>query len=171
MFLQLFFVPLLIVGVLVGLYLLGSVFLGKGDRGRAAQVYLRDLDNGNPDIRYRAASDLSQQLPRSPEMAIDAAFALGLSERLQAALNESASAENDFAAKHGGLTDAEREKTLTKELAPRRNLIMYLRACLGNFSMPVGVPLLKQMARQLSGMEAGARWRSARAAVRPGRVG
>jgi hypothetical protein len=153
MFIQLFFVPLLIVGVLVGLYLVGSMFLGKGDRSRSGQAYLRDLDNANPDIRWRAASDLSQQLPRSPEMAADATFALALADRLKAALVESAAAEKDYAAKSEGMTDAERDKTLNKELAPRRNLIMYLGACLGNFVVPVGVPPLKQMALQTAGME------------------
>jgi hypothetical protein len=153
MFLQLFFVPLLIVGVLVGLYLLGSLFLGGGDRARSGQAYLRDLDNANPDIRWRAASDLSQQLPRSPAMAADAAFALALAERLKAALDEGEAAEKEFAAKSEAMTDAEREKALSKELAPRRNLIMYLGACLGNFYVPVGVPLLKRMALQTAGME------------------
>ncbi len=153
MILRLFLVPFLIVAVLVGLYLLGNLFFGKSGRARSAEAYLRDLDNANPDIRWRAASDLSQQLPRSPEMAASAAFALALAERLEAALTESATAEREFAARGSSLSPAEREAKLNKDLAPNRNLIMYLAACLGNFSVPVGAPLLQQMAVQTDGME------------------
>ncbi len=156
MIFRLFLVPFLIVAVLVGLYLVGQTMYGKAGRSRSADTFLRNLDNANPDIRWRAASDLSQELPRSAELAANATFALALADRLKSALDESAPAEKEYAAKQEAMTDGERERTLNKELAPKRNLIMYLSACLGNFDVPVGVPLLKQMALQTSGMEANA---------------
>jgi hypothetical protein len=156
MIFRLFLVPFLIVAVLVGLYLLGQAFYGKRGRTRSAEQYLRNLDSANPDIRWRAAADLSQELPRSAELAANAGFALELAERLHLALQESGGPEKDFAARHEGLKPGEKERLLAKELLPRRHLIVYLGACLGNFYVPVGVPLLNQLATQSGGLEADA---------------
>ncbi len=153
MLFRLFLVPFLIVGVLVGLYVLGHTLFGKLGASRSAQKFLHSLDSANADIRWRAASDLSQELPRSPELAANATFALELAERLDTALEESAAEEKEYAARHEGLSNSEKERRLSKDLAPRRNLIMYLGACMGNFVVPAGVPLLKQLATQTTGME------------------
>jgi hypothetical protein len=153
MLFRLFLVPFLIVGVLVGLYLLGHTLYGKRGASRSAQKFLQNLDSANPDIRWRAASDLSQELPRSPELAANATFALELAERLETALEESAAEEKEYAARHEGLSAREKEQRLSKDLAPRRHLVMYLGACLGNFVVPAGVPLLNQLATQTGGME------------------
>jgi hypothetical protein len=153
MIFRLFFIPFFIVAVLVGVYILGQTLFGKVGRSRSAEQFLHNLDSTNPDIRWRAASDLSQELPRSAELAANASFALELVERLVTALDESAIPEKDFAVRHAGLTPAEKEKILNKDLAPRRHLIMYLGACLGNFIVPVGVPLLKSLSAESSTME------------------
>ena len=153
--LQLFIVPGLIVLVLVGLFLLGPTlksWVGWGSGGRSPDQFLRDLDSSNADIRWRAASDLAQVLLRDDRLASDGDFALALADRLQNALADSADAEKTFAARHEGLREGEKIREL-KKLEPERNLIMYLAASLGNFMIPVGAPLLEQMATQTGGME------------------
>jgi hypothetical protein len=156
MIVRLFLVPFLIVAVLVGIYVIAHTIYGKVGTSRTASAFLKNLDSPNPDIRWRAASDLSQELPRSPELAANATFALELVDRLNNALEESAAEEKDYATKQGNLSEAEKEKRLSKDLAPQRNLIMYLGGSLGNFVVPVGVSVLKQLATQTSGMEANA---------------
>lgn len=153
MILRLFLVPFLIVAILVGIYLLGQLFFGNAGRFRSPEQFLRNLDSTNPDIRWRAASDLSQELPRSPELAGNASFALELAERMHAALKDSQLAEKDFASRVSTLSETDRERLLLKDLDANRKLIMYLGACLGNFVVPVGTPLLNELARQSSGME------------------
>ncbi|MFO0877641.1 MAG: hypothetical protein U0840_09820 [Gemmataceae bacterium] len=152
MILRLFLVPFLIVGVLIGLYLLGQLFFGPGARRHSVDQYLKNLDSPNPDIRWRAASDLSQELPRSPEMARDATFALELAGRLDRALAESARLEAEHLQRAAAGT--EKEAGPTRELTINRDLIMYLAASLGNFQVPAGTPLLCRMAGQTTGMEA-----------------
>jgi hypothetical protein len=63
-----------------------------------------------------------------------------------------AAAEKAYATRAGTLDEAGRAKE-EKALAADRNLSMFLGACLGNCMVPVGAPLLKQMAVQESGME------------------
>jgi hypothetical protein len=152
--LQLFIVPGIIVLVLVGLFLIGPAlkrWMGLGG-GRTPEQFLRDLDSNNADVRWRAASDLAQVLLREDRLASNPDFALALADRLQTALADSADAEKQYAARHDGLSEGEKGKAL-KDLDPRRNLIMYLGASLGNFMIPAGAPLLEQMATQTSGME------------------
>ena len=152
MMFRLFLVPFLIVAVLVGLYLVGQTLYGKLWRTRSPEKVLRDLDSANPDIRWRAAADLSQELPRSPELASDAGFALGLADRLHTAMLDSAAAEKAFATATD-LTPAERTAKRNKELELRRDVIIYLGASLANFVVPVSVPLLEDLAGQTGGME------------------
>src|SRR5262245_38808678 len=103
MILRLFLVPFLIVGALVGLYVLGHALYGKMGASRSARKFLSNLDSANADVRWRAASDLSQELPRSPELAANATFALELADRLETALEESAADEKEYAARYGAL--------------------------------------------------------------------
>lgn len=157
---QLFIVPALIVLVLVGLFLLGPKVAGwfRGVLGlttadtRSADQFLTDLDNTNSEVRYRAASDLAQVLLRKEELARDVDFGLGLVHRLQARLDVSAEAEKSFAARAGTLSEGEKAREL-KQLEIDRNLIIYLAASLGHMSVPLGAPLLGQMASQTGGME------------------
>jgi hypothetical protein len=160
MILRLFLVPALIVGVLVALFLVGpTVYRGfnrligrSTDDSRSADQFLRDIDNSNPEVRWRAASDLAQVLLRKKSLAADPNFALALADRLQTALEQSAGPEKEFAAKVGGLTPGDRARE-EKKLEPDRNLIIYLSASLGNCTIPLGVPLLKQLAEPRSGLE------------------
>jgi hypothetical protein len=125
---QLFLVPGLIVAVAV-LILLGFKFLVGGTR--TPEEFLKDLDNPNPDIRWRAASDLAQVLnrPESLTLASDPRFGLDLARRLETAFKEFH--EEDGAKGKPGKLQADREQD-----------VMFLSACLGNMTVPVGVDLL-----------------------------
>jgi hypothetical protein len=160
MILRLFLVPLLILAVLVGLFLLGPVLQGWFNRltgrapgdSRSAEQFLRDLDNENSEIRWRAASDLAQVLLRNDALAADVPFALQLADRLSTTLDQSAAPEKAYAARQEGLSPGEKAREL-KKLDPDRNLIIFLGASLGNCIVPVGVPLLGKMAAQEAGLE------------------
>jgi hypothetical protein len=160
MFLRLFLVPCLIVGILVALFLVGPSLLNGFNRligrsvddNRSADQFLKALDDENLEVRYRAASDLAQVLLRKKTLAADARFSLGLADRLQKAIDRSAKAEKEFAAKVDGLTPKERA-AWEKKLEPDRTLITYLGGSLGNCLVPLGAPLLKQLAEQESGLE------------------
>lgn len=151
--LRMFVVPAAIVGVLVLLFLAGPTlydWIGRmagrpSGETRSAEQFLRDLDNGNADVRWRAASDLGQVLLRDPKLASDTHFALKLGDRLQQALGASAAAEEAYAKRVGSLPPDEARKELQK-LEPERSYVQYLMACMGNFMVPVGAPLLKEVA-------------------------
>src|SRR5262245_24114709 len=155
MILRLFLVPALIVGVLVVLFLVGprlSSWVGglvgrSGGDNRSAEQFLRDLDSSNPEVRWRAASDLAQVLLRNDELAANVDFALELAERLQKSLDDSAAAEKKLAA---GQEEGGKEQ---KQLEHERKYSIFLAACLGNVRVPVGVTLLKRLAVQEGGME------------------
>ncbi|MFO0928963.1 MAG: hypothetical protein U0736_18410 [Gemmataceae bacterium] len=163
MILRLFLVPFLIVAVLVGVYLGGRMVHSSLTGAHAPERYLKRLDSDNPEIRWRAASDLSQELPRSPRLEIDAAFAVELAGRLRVALVDSADAEQAFAERYDRLSPAERDSQVNRDLLPRRKLVTFLAACLSNFAVPVGAPLLAEMATTVGGMEPGAQSERARA--------
>jgi hypothetical protein len=141
---QLFLVPGLIVAVVV-LGLLGIGYLFGSNHG--AEHFLKQLDSANADIRWRGASDLAQDLKRPESQALrsDAAFALDLAERLQAALADLNQAEKETASRISNLSPKEKELAW-KQLAPKRDLAQFLAAALGDFVVPVGVPLLTEMA-------------------------
>src|SRR3954463_12328598 len=137
--LQLFVVPALIVLVLVGLFLLGPTLSGWFNPGKTADQFLRDLDSTNEEVRYRAASDLAQMLPRkekrAEELSRDADLCLGLTRRLADALDGSAEAEKSFASGFESMKEEDRLREL-KALDRDRNLITYLAASLGHVSIP-----------------------------------
>lgn len=157
--LRLFVVPGIIVLILVGLFLLGPTLSSWFKPGKTPEQFLTDLDDSNEDVRYRAASDLAQMLPRkekrAEELARDPDLCLGLAKRLAITLERSAGAEQSYAAIAASLEDKEKvaeEKKLDRD----RNLITFLAASLGHVSVPVGVPLLGEMATKTEGMEANA---------------
>ena len=141
---QLFLVPGLIVAVVV-LGLLGIGYLFGSNHG--PDHFLRQLDSGNADIRWRGASDLAQDLKRPESVALrsDAKFALDLAERLQTALADLNQSEKESAARGGKLTSKEQAEA-KKLLSAKRDLAQFLAAALGDFVIPVGVPLLTEMA-------------------------
>jgi len=148
---QLFVVVGLIVAVSV-LIPLGFHYLVSG--ARSTDNFLRDLDSANADIRWRGAHDLAQVLkrPESLALASDPKFALDLAERLRRGLADLEQVEKATAAQVGNQTPAEQEKAW-RGLAAQRNHVLYLAACLGDFTVPVGVPLLSEIAIQERGPE------------------
>lgn len=159
---QLFLVPGLIVLVLVLIYLWGSLMTGGTSQPEA---YLSSLDSPNPDIRWRAAHELAQVLerPESLALASDPKFALDLAERLskaldaleqaeQATLPEIAKAEKSAQQKNEPFTEADR-KALWRKLRPQRDHVLFLIGCLGHFTVPVGAPLLCDIAVKDTGPE------------------
>jgi HEAT repeat protein len=144
---QLFVVPGLIVIVLVLIWLAGHYLVAEK---RSPDYFLRNLDSNNEDIRWRAASDLAQVLkrPESIELASDVPFALELTERLQSALLDLEQRERDLA-QDSKLSEAEKLKAWNK-LKPQRDYVLYLISSLGDFTVPVGAPLLCQIATKES---------------------
>jgi hypothetical protein len=141
---QLFLVPGLIVVLVVGL-LLFVYWLINGPR--SPESYLKKLDDPNLDVRWRAAADLAQVLPRDTGLASDAGFALQLADRLEKARSAHAPAEAAWAEK-APTTTKEQFEAEEKKLEPERTYILYLASSLGHFKVPAGVFVLKEMATQ-----------------------
>jgi hypothetical protein len=146
---QLFLVPGIIVAIAV-LVLLAFNWLAGGSR--TPEEFLANLDNTNTDIRWRAASDLAQVLVRNDQLASNPWFALELSDRLQKALDECDRDERAFLEGKDKLSEADQKKQL-KNLHAKQNYALYLMACLGNMSLPVGVPLLTKVAQKGNGLD------------------
>ncbi|MCI0682862.1 MAG: hypothetical protein L0Y71_12235 [Gemmataceae bacterium] len=139
---QLFLVPGMIVLVAVMIILaINYLFIG----GYTPAYFLSKLDSDNADIRWRGASDLAQHIkrPESKRLKADAAFALDLADRLRDALADLDQAERELAAKIAKLPPTDQDKEW-RRLTPRkkRDYVEYLAAALGDFYVPVGVPLL-----------------------------
>ena len=137
---QLFLVPGMIVLVAVLIILcINYLFIG----GYTPQYFLGKLDSDNADIRWRGASDLAQHIkrPESKLLKTDASFALDLTQRLRTALDELDHDEQALAANIAKRPADEHDKAWRK-LAPQRNFVEYLASALGDFYVPVGVPIL-----------------------------
>jgi hypothetical protein len=138
---QLFLIPGLIVAGAVTI-LLGFSWLAGGSR--SPDQLLKNIDSANADIRWRAANDLAQVLKRDDKLAADAGFALKIAERLARAAEELERSEKRLADVSDN--DARGRAEARKLLVAQRNYVQYLEACLGNFSVPVGAPLLNDLA-------------------------
>lgn len=155
---QLFLVPLLIVLGIMGLFFTLRGLIGIGGPHTAEQ-FLHSLDQANPDVRWRAAQDLAQVLPRDDTLASNPKFALDLADRLRQTLADCDAGEGKLAeltAKQSSTPTDEARKALgkaTKELEASREYAHYLASSLGGFAVPVGVPLLKDMALKETGQE------------------
>jgi hypothetical protein len=156
---QLFLVPLVIVLGIMGLFFTMRGLFGIGEP-RTREEFLHSLDQTNPDVRWRAAQELAQYLPRDDKLASDPKFALDLADRLRRALADNEEAEKKLAeltSRSSAAPPDEDAKALAKakkELEGYRAYANYLAASLGGFTLPVGVPLLKQMALHQIGPEA-----------------
>jgi hypothetical protein len=141
---QLFLVPGLIVAIAV-LILLGFRYLVGGPR--STEYILRELDSTNADIRWRGAHDLAQVLkrPESLQLASDPDFALELAVRLKRAWNDLRQDEKTVWERIKDLPEKEQAQEWRK-LSSQRNHVLYLTACLGDFTVPVGAPLLGELA-------------------------
>lgn len=151
---QLFAVPSLIVLVVV-LGLLGVFYWTKS--GRSPAYFLEQLDSSNADIRWRGAADLAQILKRPEAESLrwkaDPHFALDLTVRLRSALDELARAEAETLKQSEGLAGRERD-ALWRRLAAQRHHVSYLAAALGDFHVPVGLPLLAEIALRTNSPDA-----------------
>ena len=149
---QLFLVPALIVVFLVVVAMGFQFFFGMLFGSPSPDQILKKLDDPNAEVRWRAAADLAQVLLRDEHLASDADFGLKLADRLNKAHANNKEAEEVFAKRVSTLSkdDAERER---KKLEGERNYIEYLSASLGNFMLPLGAPVLRELATQDTGME------------------
>jgi hypothetical protein len=166
---QLFLIPGVIVFGLVTVYLFGIL---QWTSSTSPKAYLDQLDNPNPDIRWRAAHELAQVLkrPESLELASDPDFALEIAVRLEKAnkeLNEAEAAAArelkpilDALIADTKLSDKERDERADKaskaawvKLRPKRDLVLFLTSCLGSFNVPVGAPVLCELAAMNQGSE------------------
>lgn len=144
---QLFVVPGVIVAVAVGCiwfvtWLVGGFF--------SPDQFLKDLKSGNSEVRWRRASDLAQVLKRDPALAANPQFALSLTELLHQALRDSAISEKAAVERNDQKPQSEKSAP-DKELENERAFIEFLIACVGNFSVPVGLPLLNEIALKTDG--------------------
>jgi hypothetical protein len=159
---QLFLIPGLIVAGAVTI-LLGFSWLAGGSR--TPDQFLKNIDSANKDIRWRAANDLAQVLTRDDALAADPSFALRIAERLARATVELEQAEKAYL----DLDDSEANKRpraeARKALTAQRSYVQYLGASLGNFSVPVGAPLLVDLARNGRGRDEKLRYHVRRQAV------
>jgi hypothetical protein len=148
---QLFLVPGLIVTGIVLLLLAVNWLIGGA---RTPEQFLKNLDNPNPEVRWRAADDLAQVLLRDDHLAADPGFALDLAERLRRGVDSAAEAEQAYADRMrrlpADLPEAVRRRleddSRRKELDAERAYVHYLMACLSDFTVPVAVPLLADLA-------------------------
>jgi hypothetical protein len=147
---QLFLIPGLIVAGAVTV-LLGFSWLASGSR--SPEKILQNIESANADIRWRAASDLAQVLKRDDKLAADASFGLRLAEKLARGLEELDKTE---AAERAVPVDEahKRERAEAhKAFVAQRNYCQFLSACLGNLSVPVGAPVLCDLAKNGRGQD------------------
>jgi hypothetical protein len=151
---QMFTVPGLIVLVVI-LIIWGVSWLVSGSTSR--EKFLEGLRSSNPDIRWRTAHELAQVLLRDrkepePKLAVDPGFALDLTELLRTSLAN----ETDIQERLKKLSKDEKDndKAIAKakqELDDERKLIDFLCQCLANFNIPIGAPLLCEIAEANDG--------------------
>jgi hypothetical protein len=161
MFLRLFGVPALLVGGLVLILIVAQPLIGRASKfllgrawgaSRTPEQFLHEIDNTNAEVRWRAANDLAQVLLRDDALASDAHFALQLTGRLRKALDASAPFEKAHAEHFATLTPDDEARELAR-LDPERNYILLLKQCLGHFMIPVGAPVLEELAVQEGGLD------------------
>lgn len=150
---QMFVVPGVIVGGVVMLALVCSgvfnYFFGFG-LSQNPKDFVELLENPNPDVRWRAANDLAQVLKRNDELASDAKLGLKLADLLSRELALTNQEEKNLLFQAKDLTDKEQQAEREK-LKSRREYIRFLSACLGNMTVPVGAPVLIDMAKNAGG--------------------
>jgi hypothetical protein len=157
---RLFVVPgaivLGVVVILLGCTGVSGWFFGFA---RSPADCLKDMEKGNADVRWRAANDLTQVLKRDPKLAADPEIGLKVAEQLRAAVTALEAEEKAFADQQREVLknpshdrDGKPSKTVVPEaLKSQRKYVQFLSACLGNMSVPVGVPLLTELATKETG--------------------
>ena len=147
--LQLFLVPGLIVAFLVIAWLVGGWLFGVS---YSKEQFLTRLKDPNVEVRWRAAEQLAQVLLRDDALASDGEFAHQLALMLEKTRDDAAPAELAYASKVGGMKKEE-AAAARRKLEPDRTFIAFLCATLGEFMVPVGVPMLKALASQREGVD------------------
>jgi hypothetical protein len=137
---QLFLVPGMIVVVAV-LILMGATWLVGGES--TPETLLERLDNSNENVRWRAAAEIAQRLPRDPNLAANPRVALRLTGLLRKAIDELNKAEQ-------GLSENDRQKNAKTLLAKRKD-VKFLCPCVGNLLLPTGAPVLTELALRKQG--------------------
>jgi hypothetical protein len=147
--LQLFLVPGLIVAFLVVAWLVGGWLFGVS---YSKEQFLTRLKDPNVEVRWRAAEQLAQVLLRDDALASDGEFARQLALMLEKTRDEAAPAELAYASK---LRSMSKDDTAAarRKLEPDRTFIAFLCASLGDFMVPVGAPMLKELASQKEGID------------------
>ncbi len=150
---QLFVVPgaivLGVVVVLLGCSGMSNWFFGYS---RSAEECLKNMKEENPDVRWRAANDLAQILKRDPTLAANPKVGLDLAETLNQALTDLRREEESLSLRRRDPQTTDQDKTrVPATLKAQRKYVQFLSACLGTMSVPVGAPLLTEMARKDKG--------------------
>jgi hypothetical protein len=148
---QLFLVPFLIV-TLVVCFLITINWLVGG--ARSPKDFLEKIDNTNPEVRWRGAEELAQYLQREEALAANPTFALELCDRLQSAVKELASGEKELADFKRQQPDAASLDRKIKAFQQTENYVLYLSSCVASSIIPVGAPLLGEMAGTADGFDA-----------------
>jgi hypothetical protein len=152
---QLFLVPLLIVSVLVLLAVAG-IWWSRGRYGHdevpTTEHFLSELSSPNPDVWWRAAHELAQVIkrPESLNLASYPKFSLDLSDKLRAELTDLEQHEKAEYERTRELPQEEQDKA-RKQLAPKRDRVLFLISALGDFTLPTGAPLLGEIALKPDG--------------------
>src|SRR5262249_26009619 len=129
---QLFLVPGLIVTAVVLLLLVLNWYWNGS---RSPEKFLDNLDNTNPEVRWRAARDLAQILLRDDRLATDPRFALSVGERLRTAFTAAAPAEKALAERLSKLSTEDRIKEQREALKDERFYLVYLMGCVSAFKV------------------------------------
>ncbi|MFL5245418.1 MAG: hypothetical protein ACJ8FY_25255 [Gemmataceae bacterium] len=146
---QLFVVPaLIVIGVLIPV-----VLLVRGC-AKSPEELLADLHSANSDVRWRAAEQLAQMMPRDrqealPRFAFNVKFSLDLTGLLQNSLQE----ETNLIQQTGARSSAQASKE-NKSLDEIQKLVRFLVSSLGNFNIPVPAPVLCTVATTDKGLDA-----------------
>ena len=138
---QLFMVPGLIVLVSVLLLMMFHNLFGGN---QTAEQYLHRLDSDNPEIYWRAASDLAQSIDRDESLALrsDPDFAVQIVERLHRAVEELDKQ------KPGKDLTAEEAKAARIRSNPQRKYIVFLTGAAAKLHTPVAIPELCRLAQR-----------------------
>ncbi len=140
---QLFLVPFLIVTLVVCFLVTMNWLIGGV---RSPKDFLDKLDNVNPEVRWRGAEELAQYLQREEELAANPVFALELCDRLHSAVNELFAQEKDLAEFKKLQPDSSSLERRVKAFQQTENYVLYLSSCIASSIVPVGAPLLGELA-------------------------
>lgn len=141
---QLFLVPGAIVLLAVLLLMMFHNLFGGG---QTAAQFVRQLDSANPDIRWRAASDLAQTLSRPDSLALrsDVDFAWKLVKQLDDAVAELDTQSAGKSAEK--LPEAKGDVVKVKlKPNPRQQYISFLTAAVARVHAPLAIPVLSKLA-------------------------